>query len=135
MINWLSSPNWLAAPGALLAQATQPGGGATRTPSPGFFDPMVLGLLLAFGVFFYFAVMRPQQRERQKHAQMLASLKRNDRVQTIGGIIATVVEVRDYEVVLKVDEHNNVKMRFSRGAIKEVLRDTATAAEPPPVKK
>ncbi|MBW7905117.1 MAG: preprotein translocase subunit YajC [Phycisphaerae bacterium] len=96
---------------------------------------MVFGLLLAFGVFFYFAVMRPQQRERQKHAQMLAALKRNDRVQTIGGVIGTIVEVRDNEVVLKVDEHNNVKMRFVRGAIKDVFRDAASTAETAPPKK
>jgi preprotein translocase subunit YajC len=114
----------------MLAQATtQPGGGAARPPSGGFFDPMMFGLLLAFGVFFYFAIMRPQQRERQKQQQMLGSLKRNDRVQTIGGIIGTIVEVRDTEVVLKVDEHNNVKMRFVRGAIKEVFRDPAAVAE------
>ena len=52
---------------------------------------------------------------------MLAGLKRNDRVQTIGGVLGTVVEAREHEVILKVDESSNTKMRFNRAAIKEVL--------------
>jgi preprotein translocase subunit YajC len=35
--------------------------------------------------------------------------------------LGTVVDAREQEVVLKVDETNNVKMRFNRAAIKEVL--------------
>ena len=56
---------------------------------------------------------------------MLDNLKRNDRVQTIGGILGTVVDVKDQEVSLKVDENNNVKMKFNRAAIKEVLVEPA----------
>jgi preprotein translocase subunit YajC len=66
-------------------------------------------------------MFRGQKKDRQKHADMLANLKRNDRVQTIGGVLGTVVDVRDSEVILKVDETNNVKMRFNRSAVKEVL--------------
>jgi preprotein translocase subunit YajC len=58
---------------------------------------------------------------------MLKGLKRNDRVQTIGGILGTVVETRDDVVVLKVDEANNVKMHFNRSAIKEVLHEAQDA--------
>lgn len=48
---------------------------------------------------------------------MVASLQRNDRVRTIGGILGTVVDVRDDEIVLKVDESNNTKIRISPNAI------------------
>lgn len=102
----------------LMAQATtQPG--AQQPPADSFFRFM-LPLLLALGVFWVF-MMRGQRKERHKQADMLAHLKRSDRVQTIGGILGTIVDVRDQEVVLKVDETNNVKMRFNRSAIKEVL--------------
>jgi preprotein translocase subunit YajC len=111
----------------LLAQTTQTATQPAGRP-PSILDPGFLGLMLAFGVFIYFVMIRPQQKERQRHRSMLDALKRNDRVQTIGGIIGTVVEVRDHEVVLKVDENSNVKMRFIRGAIKEVLREPAPAA-------
>jgi len=102
----------------LIAQATtQP---AVRPQPTDSFFRFMLPLLLALGVFWVF-IMRGQRKERQKQADMLANLKRGDRVQTIGGVLGTIVDVRDQEVVLKVDETNNVKMRFNRAAVKEVL--------------
>jgi preprotein translocase subunit YajC len=50
-------------------------------------------------------------------------------VQTIGGVLGTVVDVRDNEVLVKVDETNNVKIRFNRTAIKEVLQDAAVESK------
>ncbi len=115
--------NWLT-----LAQATsQPGADAAPPVSPmDSFVRMWLPLILMV-VVFYWLIFRGQKRERDKHHRMLAGMKRNDRVQTIGGIYGTVVEVRDHEVVLKVDETNNVKMRFNRSAIKEVLVESPPA--------
>jgi preprotein translocase subunit YajC len=104
----------------LIAQATtQPAGGAQPAGGESFMRFM-FPLLLAFGVF-YFLLFRGQRKDKQRTAQMLANLKRNDRVQTIGGVLGTVVDAREHEVVLKVDESSNVKMRFNRAAIKEVL--------------
>jgi preprotein translocase subunit YajC len=54
---------------------------------------------------------------------MLAELSKNDRVVTIGGVIGTVVEVRENEVVLKVDESSNTRMRFSRNAIQSLVAE------------
>jgi len=102
----------------LIAQATtQPG---ATPPQGGSFWGLMFPMLLALGVFYIF-MFRGQRKDRKKHADMLADMKRNDRVQTIGGVLGTIVDVRDNEVVLKVDETNNVKMRFNRSAIKEVL--------------
>jgi len=105
----------------LIAQATQPGGQAA--PQGGdLFTRMILPIVLMVGVF-YWIMIRGQRKERQKHANMLGAMKRNDRVQTIGGIIGTVVDVRDNEVVLKIDENSNVKVHFNRAAIKEVISE------------
>lgn len=109
----------------LIAQATTQPDGAPPQPTDSFMRFM-FPLLLAMGVF-WFLMMRGQRKEKQKHADMLANIKRNDRVQTIGGMLGTVVDVRDQEVVLKIDETNNVKVRFNRGAIKEVV---SVAEEP-----
>jgi len=48
---------------------------------------------------------------------MVQNLKKNDKVRTIGGILGTIVDVRGDEVVLKVDESNNTKIRISTSAI------------------
>lgn len=113
----------------LLAQATQPVPPAG--PAPGGTDAFLrlwLPIILVAVAFWWFS-SRTQRRERDKYQQMLNSLKRNDRVQTIGGILGTVVDVRDNEVTIKIDEAANVKLRVVRGAIKEIHRDAT--AEPP----
>lgn len=105
----------------LLAQASQ----TSQSPSAGGSPHLMIGLMLAVIVFIFMS-SSGRKKERKRYEQMLNSLKRNDRIQTIGGVIGTVVEVRDNDVLVKVDENNNVKMRFNRQAVKEVLQDTPT---------
>lgn len=115
----------------LLGQASQPG--AAPAAPPDMFWRMFFPLILAMMVFWWIS-SRAQKKERQKAQDMLNSIKRNDRIQTIGGVLGTVVDVRDNEVVVKVDESSNVKMRFVRSAIKEVVSEPPAAAAPPPAK-
>lgn len=85
-----------------------------------FGDPMFMFLILGLLIFWIFIFNGPRK-EKKKRAQMLAGMSKNDRVVTIGGIIGTVVEMKDNEVVLKVDESSNTRMRFSRNAIQSVM--------------
>lgn len=109
----------------LLAQATSP---TTRPSAPpimdffssGFF-PIILGLIV-----LYFFMFRSKNKQDKQRKDMLGSMKKGDRVQTIGGLIATVVEVRDTDVVLKIDENTNTKARYTRSAIHKVLTDEDT---------
>jgi preprotein translocase subunit YajC len=66
-------------------------------------------------------MFRSKRNEDQKKKDLLSSIKRGDRVQTIGGILGTVVEVEDSRVRLKVDESSNTKIWFSRNALFRVL--------------
>lgn len=61
-------------------------------------------------VVMYLLLFRGPKKKQQQHKQMVASLKKNDRVRTIGGILGTVLDVRDDEIVLKIDEATNTKM-------------------------
>jgi preprotein translocase subunit YajC len=74
-------------------------------------------------IIMYLFIFRGPKKKQKQHAQMVDSLKKNDRVRTIGGIFATVIDVRDKEVVIKIDESNNTKMRVSPGAIASVVTD------------
>jgi len=81
-------------------------------------SPLVqfLPLILIF-VVMYLLLFRGPRKKQQQHRQMVQSLKKNDRVRTIGGILGTVVDVKDEEITLKVDEANNTKIRVASSAI------------------
>lgn len=79
--------------------------------------------LILIMVVMYLLLMRGPRKKQQQHKQMVQSLKRNDRVRTIGGIMGTVVDVRDDEVILKIDESNNTKIRISASAIGKNLSE------------
>jgi preprotein translocase subunit YajC len=96
---------------------TEPGQPAQ--PSSPFGGPMIWGLFALIILMFWWS-SRSKKKQEQKHRDMLSALKKGDKITTIGGIIGTVIEVREDEVLVKVDETNNVRMRFIRGAIRDV---------------
>ena len=80
--------------------------------------------VIFIGVMFYFIVARHDRKRRAEMAALLANLKKNDRVLTVGGIIGTVVSTdkKDY-VTLRVDESNNTRITLQRSAITRVVSD------------
>lgn len=74
----------------LLAQAAPPaaGGGITSL------SPFLVQIVLILAIM-YFIMIRPQQKQRQKHEAQLKALKRGDEVVTTGGIIGEVVHIKD----------------------------------------
>ena len=43
----------------------------------------------------YFVMIRPQQKQRQKHETALKALKRGDEVVTAGGIVGEVIHIKE----------------------------------------
>ncbi|MAE60159.1 MAG: preprotein translocase subunit YajC [Planctomycetaceae bacterium] len=86
------------------------------------FDPIVIVMLVL--VVFWVLIFSGKGREKKKRAALIEQLSKNVQVQTIGGIIGTVVEVNEKDVLVKVDEASNTRMRFAKGAIQQVLSDT-----------
>jgi preprotein translocase subunit YajC len=112
----------------ILAQTSGGGGsGAPAAPQhqPGFGDLLTSPLFpitIVFVIVWFFMINSKRKGDKQRQA-MLKEMKRGDRIQTIGGILGTVVEVRDGEVLVKVDESNNTKIKFSRSAIHRVVTE------------
>lgn len=79
-------------------------------------NPMVnlFPLLLIF-VIFYFLIIRPQKAKDKEHKGMIAGLKKNDEVVTTSGIHATVVNVKDKTVTLRIDD--NVKIELEKNSV------------------
>lgn len=74
-----------------------------------FFLPLMLLMLFMF--------VRTPQKQKQQRKKLEQSLEKNDKVLTIGGIIGTIVDLKDDEITLKVDESNNTKIKIRRSAI------------------
>ena len=87
------------------------------------FDPMSLMLLALLLVFMYFILFRGPKKREQEHRKMIQSLKKNDKVRTIGGVIGVIVDVKDDEITLKVDESNNTKIKVIPSAVGKNLSD------------
>lgn len=95
------------------------------------FFATVPGLLLVLVVVMWIFMIKSKKAQDRKRQELLNQVKKGDRIQTIGGILGTVVEVReqDDEVVVKIDESTNTKMRFVRAAIHRVIADDKEKAQ------
>ncbi len=91
---------------------------AKKNPQGQFTQLIFIVLLFAV---MYFILFRGPKKRQQQQDQLVKALKKNDRVQTIGGILGTVLEVTDTEITLKVDESNNTKIRVLPSAINKVI--------------
>jgi preprotein translocase subunit YajC len=74
----------------------------------------IYAVLLLLMVFIFF---RGPQKQKQERKKLVQSLQKNDRVQTIGGIFGTIMDIKGDEITLKVDESNNTKIKVSTSAI------------------
>lgn len=109
------------------ATTTQPADGSpTQTTAKAPELDMIWWILIFFLVMWVMIIL-PQRREKKKQAQLHASLKKGDRVQTIGGIRGTIAEIREGEIVLKVDESNNTRMTFARTSIQGVVEQSKSS--------
>ncbi|MEO7658368.1 MAG: preprotein translocase subunit YajC [Pyrinomonadaceae bacterium] len=63
----------------------------------------LLPFVFIFGIF-YFLVILPQKKQKQKLQEMITQLRINDEVVTNGGIIGTIKEVRDTSFIIQSAE-------------------------------
>lgn len=84
-------------------------------------------------LIFYFLIIRPQRKRDKEAKDMLAAIKKGDKVVTIGGIRGTVAIVKESTVIIKVDD--NTRIEFSKSAISAVLNKKEESASEKPAKK
>ncbi|MEC0275541.1 preprotein translocase subunit YajC [Peribacillus frigoritolerans] len=77
----------------------------------------ILPLILMF-VLFYFLLIRPQQKRQKATQNMQSSLKKGDKVATIGGMHGTIDAIDEQQIVIKSPD--GTKLTFDRAAIREI---------------
>jgi|TARA_Y100001968_G_scaffold2735_1_gene2285 preprotein translocase subunit YajC len=86
--------------------------------SPTFFDP-TLFLLFGFMILIYFLMIRPENKRRKSHQEMLASLDLGEEVVTAGGILGKVSKISDQYIELSIAD--NTKIKVQKTSISTVL--------------
>ncbi len=93
---------------------------AGKQSSPGGMLSMVLPFVLMF-VVMYFLILRPQKRKEKERKALLSRIKKNDRVVTAGGVHGLITSVREHEIILRIDDAKDIKIKVDRSAIVTVL--------------
>ncbi len=114
---------------SLLSAMAAPEGGAAQGGSM-MTTFITFGLIIAI---FYFLLIRPQRKRDKETREMLDSIKKGDKVVSIGGIHGTVMVVKENAVVVKVDD--NTRLEFSRNAISSIVQPKGAPAPAPAAKK
>ena len=91
---------------------------------------ITFGLII---VVFYFFIIRPNSKKQKETKKMLSSMKKGDKVASIGGIRGTIVSLGENTVVIKVD--SNTKIEFSKTAVATVLARADEKQETPKIEE
>ena len=84
----------------------------------------IIMLVVMLGIF-YFLLIRPENKRKKEAEQTRNSIKVGDQVTTIGGIVGTVVNVKEEKFVMETSA-DQVRVEFAKWAIS--TNDTAAAA-------
>lgn len=93
----------------------------------GSFIASLIPLILIF-VIFYFLLIRPQQKRAKEHREMVANLRRGDKVVTAGGMVGKVTKVGESDEI-EVEIAREVKVTVIRSTITAVMSKTEPAKE------
>ena len=100
-------------------------------PAAGGMFSTILMLVMMLAIF-YFMLIRPENKRKKEAEQMRSSVKTGDKITTIGGIIGTVVTVKDERVVIETSA-DQVRMELAKWAISS--NETAAEAAKAEAKK
>ena len=104
----------------------------TTTPEAmGGMGSTVLMLVMMLAVF-YFMLIRPENKRKKEAEQMRSSVKKGDKIVTIGGIMGTVVDVKENSIVVETSA-DQVRIELAKWALS--TNETATEAAKAEAKK
>ncbi len=87
-------------------------------------DSMIL--LVAMIAVFYFIIIRPENKRKKQAETMRNSLKKGERITTIGGMVGRIVQVNDTTVVFETSE-DRVRVEIAKWGIQSTESMEAAA--------
>lgn len=104
---------------AVTIQTTSQSASLASTPNTQAGWMSMVPIVLIFFVM-YFLLIRPQDKKRKQHEEMLKSVKKGEAVITIGGVYGVITKVDDKEGVVFVEIAKDVQIKMLRSAIAEL---------------
>ena len=92
---------------------------------------MLVTLVLMLAVF-YFMLIRPENKRKKEAEQMRSAVKTGDKITTIGGIVGTVVNVKENNLVIETGA-DQVRIEIAKWAMS--TNETAVEAKKAEAKK
>lgn len=85
-------------------------------------NPMMqfLPLLIIMFAIMYFLIIRPQKTKEKKRLELISNVRKQDRIVTTGGVHGVVTSVKENEVLIRVDDAKDVKLKIDKSAITSV---------------
>ena len=102
----------------------------TAAPEAGMASPLIM-MVLMFAIF-YFMLIRPENKRKKEAEQMRSTVRTGDKIVTIGGIVGTVVNVKENRIVIETGA-DQVRIELEKWAISS--NETAAEAAQAKAKK
>ena len=80
-------------------------------------------MIAIFGLMYLFLIF-PQKKKEKKFREMLAAIKVGDDIVTIGGVIGSVVSIKDDTIVVETGA-DRTKLKFEKAAVKNIIAKDA----------
>ncbi|MEW6696007.1 MAG: preprotein translocase subunit YajC [Bacillota bacterium] len=76
------------------------------------FGPQTASIIYIVALFaiLYFLMIRPQQKRQKQHAAMIKGLNVGDNIITVGGLLGSIVKIKDNTVVIRVADKVHVEL-------------------------
>ncbi len=80
---------------------------------------LIAMMVIMFAVM-YFLIIRPQKQKEKKRQEMISNVRKQDKIVTAGGVHGVVVSVKENEVIVRVDDAKDVKIKVDKSALTSV---------------
>ena len=85
-------------------------------------------MMVAMIAIFYFLLIRPENKRKKKAEEMRSSIRKGQRITTIGGMVGKVVQVNDSSVVFETSE-DRVRIEIAKWGIQSTEATEQAEAE------
>jgi preprotein translocase subunit YajC len=117
----------------ILAQDDTGGGDGGGGLSAGNYT-LIIYIVLFIGIF-YFLLIRPGQKQRKQHQELVEAVRKGDEVMTAGGIYGTVTQLKDEYLMVEIAKKTEIKVSRNsiakRISVEAEVGEAEEAPEPP----